>query len=1050
MEIFENFFVRRATLLMVSAIMGSVAMVSGRTALADDEALERDFATPPNSTRPWVWGHWLNGNVSKESITTQLEAIQRVGLGGVTMFDVSQPGIPPGPHGYLDAGWQKLFAFEIAEAKRLGLEVMSANGAGYSGNGGPWITPELASQKIVESATRVQGGRRFYGQLPLPPANGNFYRDVSVLAVRETDDQANYRIEGLDLKRLVWTNYIKYTGTRSAPLDATAPTSVCISPASILNLTGRMTADGALKWDVPAGSWTILRFGHTWSGQSTLPAPPAGSGPDCDKLDKRGIQAHFDHVMQRMIELAGPEAGKSFHTFFVDSWEAGGQNWTEKMPEEFQRRRGYDIIPFLPVLTGRVVGDLQTSERFLYDLRQTVSELCAENFWAEMQRLCHQHGMKLAVEPYITTGNDLDAANFTDEPMGECWQYPNGPITDYHQTIKAAASAADLNRQTIVGVEAFTSSALERWQSHPATLKTLGDEMFCLGANRLQFHRFAMQRFSQLQPGMMMGAWGLHYDSTQTWWEWSKPWHDYLARCQFLLRQGPVVADVLDVVPEEPLYRFEHKPIPGFDYDGCGPDSFKRITVQAGKLTNAAGRKYELMTVQHSGAMTLARLQQIRELVFHGANLLGEPPLATPGLEGGSQADVKLKKLADEIWGTAGESQRAFGAGKVFRGITPAEVLARLRVRPDFNCAKPISWIHRADADKDIYFIASAAEQPVNVRVTFRVSGRTPELWNPETGKIRQLDVVQVDDVTTSVEVPLAERGSAFVVFRYRRTASPSLASLTRNGVVIFPKSSELPQSVELTTDNERQRAALIQQEGDYVFEFVNGAKKEFKDIKIQNPQSLDGTWSLTFPKGSGAPANLILDSLQSWSVLTDVNIRHFSGTAVYHENFSLSEIKSRVLLDCGRVEVMAQVRVNGKDCGILWKPPYCVDITDAAKTGDNTLEVSVVNLWVNRLIGDDALPTDSDLDKQGRLTHWPQWVLDGKTSPTGRRSFVTCSLWKKNELLKESGLLGPVRLHFPRLVSLESETVRSKTASHSKASPTRNSVRIAAVKRAD
>ena len=1008
------------------------------------------FTEPANSSRPWVWGHWLNGNVSKESITAQLEAIQRVGLGGVTMFDASQPGIPPGPHGYFDAGWQDLFAFEIAEAKRLGLEVMSANGAGYSGNGGPWITPELASQKIVESAVCVQGGRRFSGQLPLPPANGNFYRDVAVVAINETDAQAKYRIEGLDLKRLVWTNYIRWTGTRSAPLDATAPPEVCIPQGHITNLTGRMKADGSLDWNLPAGRWTILRFGHTWTGQNTLPAPPAGLGPDCDKLDKRGIQKHFDHIMKQMIELAGPQAGKVFHTFFVDSWEAGGQNWTEKMPEEFQRRRGYDIIPFLPVITGRVVGDLQASERFLYDLRQTVSELCTENFWAEMQRLCHEHGMRLAVEPYITTGNDLDAANFTDEPMGECWQYPNGPITDYHQTIKAAASAADLNRQTMVGVEAFTSSALERWQSHPATLKTLGDEMFCLGANRLQFHRFAMQRFPQLAPGMMMGAWGLHYDSTQTWWEWSKPWHDYLARCQFLLRQGPVVADVLDVVPEEPLYRFEHKPIPGFDYDACGPDSFKRVTVKEGKLTNPAGRKYELMTVEHTGTMTLTRLRQIRELVFHGANILGEPPQATPGLEGGAQADVQLKKLADEIWGTAGENERAFGAGKVFRGITPAEALARLQVAQDFNSAEPVSWIHRSNADADIYFIASSAEQSVNVRGAFRVSGCSAELWEPETGKIRQLDIMSADDSHTKVEVPLAARGSAFVVFRHRPAVSPNLASVTRNRVAVFPKASAVSESIELSAANGAQRSALIQQDGDYIFEYANGAKKEFNGVKIQKPQLLDGSWRLTFPKSSGAPTNLILDSLQSWSVLADDNIRHFSGTAVYQKNFSLPEIKARVLLDLGHVEVMARVCVNGKDCGILWKPPYCLDITDAVKTGDNALEVSVVNLWVNRLIGDDALPEDSERDTKGRLISWPQWALDGKSSPTGRRSFVTCPLWKKDEPLKESGLLGPVTLRFPRAVSLESETSASKSASQSNAAPARRPVGIAAMKQAD
>ncbi|MEI8080101.1 MAG: glycosyl hydrolase, partial [bacterium] len=552
------------------------------------------FATPPDAARPWVWGHWLHGNVDRACITRELEAMKRVGLGGVTMFDVAQPGIPRGPHGYMTAEWQQLFAFEIAEAQRLGLEVMSHNGPGYCGNGGPWITPEFAAQKIVESATRIPGGRRFVGKLSQPAAAGGFYRDVALLAINETDDQRTFKLEGLDMKRLVWLNYIRWKGTRSAPQAATAPAKVCISPANIINLTDKMAADGSLSWDAPVGDWTLLRFGHTWTGQKTLPATPEGEGPECDKLDKRGIQTHFNHVMKRMVELAGPAAGKTFTSFFADSWEAGGQNWTARMPTEFRRRRGYDIIPFLPVMTGRVVGDLQTAERFLYDLRQTVSELVTENFWAEMQRLCHAQGMRVAVEPYITTGNDLDAANFTDEPMGEFWSHPFQP-NDYRRTVKTAVSAANLNGRLIVGVEAFTASEQERWLSHPATMKAMGDQIFCLGANRFQFHRFAMQRFSQLKPGMTMGKWGQHYDSTQTWWEWTKPWHDYLARCQFMLRQGPVVADVLAVVPEEPLYRYEPLAIPGHDFDVCGPDAFRRIVVANGQPGIPGGQHYRLI-----------------------------------------------------------------------------------------------------------------------------------------------------------------------------------------------------------------------------------------------------------------------------------------------------------------------------------------------------------------------------------------------------------------------------------------------------------------------
>ena len=247
------------------------------------------------------------------------------------------------------------------------------------------------------------------------------------------------------------------------------------------------------------------------------------------------------------------------------------------MPEEFKRRRGYDIIPYLPVLTGRVLGDLQTTERFLYDLRQTVSELVTENFWAEMQRLCHAQGMRLAVQPYITTGNDLDAANFTRRTDGRVLEppVPAERLPRHRQGRRSPPpiSMADSSSGPRPSPPPKPSAG---FPTRPR-MKELGDQVFCLGANRFQFHRFAMQRFPQLKPGMTMGKWGQHYDSTQTWWEWSKPWHDYLARCQFMLRQGPVVTDVLALAPEEPLHRFEHQPVPGHDYDACGPDTFRRI-----------------------------------------------------------------------------------------------------------------------------------------------------------------------------------------------------------------------------------------------------------------------------------------------------------------------------------------------------------------------------------------------------------------------------------------------------------------------------------------
>lgn len=1027
----SKFFTRTKTakslsVLRATALKSFALGVLVCRSVSGGENLEHSFAHPPDSARPWVWAHWLHGNVSKDSITRELEAIKRVGLGGVTMFDAAQPGIPAGPHKYMEESWREMFGHEVREAKRLGLEIMSQVGPGYSGNGGPWISLELAAQKIVESATRVTGGRRYSGVLPQPECFGGYYRDVAVLAINETEAQSKFRIEGLDMKRLVWLNYIRWRGVASAPLSANVPAEVCIPRKNIVDVTSAMAADGSFAWDAPAGTWTILRFGHTWTGQKTLPATPEGLGPECDKLDRRGIQAHFNHVMQRMIELAGPAAGNTFHTFFVDSWEAGGQNWTRNMPEEFRRRRGYDLIPFLPVITGRVVGDLQTAERLLYDLRQTVSELVAENFWAELQRLCHARGMKVAVQPYITTGNDLDAANFTDEPMGEFWALPN-TTTDYRQTVKSAVSAADLNQRTIVGVEAYTSTAMERWQSHPATLKALGDEIFCLGANRFQIHRFAMQRFPQLKPGLMMGGWGQQYDSTQTWWEWSKPWHDYLARCQLLLRQGPVVADVLTVVPEEPLFRFEHKPIAGYDYDACGPDAFKRITLHEGKPGLPSGRTYRLMVVEHTGTMTLGRLRQIRELVTHGANLLGEPPLATPGLENLPQADDELRALAAEIWGDAGETDRRCGQGRVFRGMSPADALAKLSVTPDFIGPDKLAWIHRADGDRDFYFIASSADKPIVANCTFRVQGRPAELWNPVTGTIQPLDPFEVGSDRTIIHVPLDPRGSAFIVFSTNKSAPRTIASIRHNDRAVFPPvastneavvRSEARGTIELGTTADGRRSGLIHCSGDYVIQFASGEKRTHRSINVPASQPVTGPWALAFPQESGVRETLTLPALTSWSSSPDSNVRHFSGTAVYRNTFNLSAVDSQVVLDLGRVEIMARVRVNGQEFETLWKPPYRVDITRAARAGSNTLEIAVVNLWVNRLIGDAAMPDDAERDASGRLKTWPQWLLEGRTSPTGRQSFVTFPLWKKGEALKESGLLGPVILHFPVAIS--------------------------------
>ena len=1108
--------------LLACALCSGLLLVSA-DAETPHENLAGGFADPAGEYRPWVWAHWLHGNVDRASITRELEAMKRAGLGGLTMFDVAQQGIPAGEHKYMQPSWQEMFGFEIAEAKRLGLEIMTHNGPGYGGNGGPWMPAERAAQMVVSSAQRITGGQAFKGTLPQPASKGAWYRDIAVLAIQETEAQSKPpAIEGdAAIKRLVWLSYVGYKGAASAPLDATAPAELCIPRKNIVDVTSRMSADGTLAWDAPPGDWTLLRFGHTWTGQETLPATPEGLGPECDKLDPRGIRLHFNHVMKRMIELGGPASGKNFHSFFADSWEAGGQNWTEKMPEEFRRRRGYDPIPFLPIFTGRVLGDLQTSERFLYDLRQTVSELATEHFWGEIRRLCNAHGMRFASEVYITTGNDFDAANHLDEPMGELW-LPGSGADVYRQSIKLASSTANLNGKSRVGVEAFTANQLERWRSHPATLKPFADQIFCLGGNRLQVHRFAMQRFPNLRPGMMMGPWGTQYDSTQTWWEWTKPWHDYITRCQFLLSQGPVVTDVLDVVPEEPLWRFNALKLAGYDYDACGPDSFRRVVVKEnGRTGIPGGPDYALLRVSHNGTMTLARLKQLRDLVAAGAQVLANPPQATPGLEGLPQADVELKQIANELWGSTGETERAFGKGRIFSNQEPTAVLAKLGVQPDFSGPENLTWIHRRAGETDIYFIASEAASSITATCTLRVSGKRAELWDPETGKTRPLATSAVHSGRSSVRVPLGPAGSAFVIFRpgkptleiaaapepvpagtfsFAVWAAPTAEieiptetieghaglshqrndalfapaghhllgegnacaglSIGRNGVVVYEHSANyfVPVLVHAATLADWTHVAVAYQDGLPKL-FLNGkqahqGKKgpyrvhspvpfstdvsstfrgklgqfaEFAEaltpeklttwIAAHPPAAagleIDGPWQVTFDPQSGWTGKVEFKQLDDWSKRPEENIRDYSGTALYQTVFNSPQTTDgrRSMLDLGKVSVMARVQLNGKDLGILWKPPYRVDVTDALKAGENTLKIAVVNLWINRLIADSAKPDDSKRDDKGSLQRWPDWVLSGGEPPGGRHTFVTIPLWKADEERLPSGLLGPVSI---------------------------------------
>jgi len=1191
---------RKRLMLILLALLAFSALT--RLSWAADD-LGKAFVTPPPAARPWVYWFWLNSNLTKDGITTDLEAMARVGIGGVLIMEVDQ-GAPVGPVAFGSPQWRELFQHVCREADRLGLEVNMTNDAGWCGSGGPWITPQLSMQKIVSTQVNATGPSHFAAALKQPETVAGYYEDFSVIAF--PTPAGNQRIADLNGK-----NALERRDFPAAPATYPAvPAEQTVPGGKIVDLTAQCK-NGQLTWDVPEGTWTIVRLGHTSTGKDNHPAPATGRGLECDKLSKPAVDAMFAGLMGKIIADSKPLAGKSLVTTHIDSWEVHSQNWSPLLREEFQKRCGYDPYHYLPVLTGYVVDSAEVSERFLWDWRQTLSDVLVDNYAGHFAELARQNNIKLSIEAYGDGAFDnITYGGRADEPMGEFWSWAYGGA---NESVTEMTSAGHVYGKRIIGAESFTATDAEKWLGHPAFIKSLGDWAFCEGINRFVFHRYAMQPWTTptRAPGMSMGPWGLHYERTQTWWEQSKAWHCYLARCQHLLRQGLFVADICYLQPQgaprtfgPPAHRTGSPPDrPGYNFDGCSTDVvLTRMSVKDGLIVLPDGMSYRLLVLPESQTMTLPLLTKIAELVEAGAIVVGPRPQKSPSLIGFPDCDQQVQKLADRVWGDCdgkNVTEHALGKGKIVWGVAPEKVLAVGSTPEDFACAagarSNIRFIHRHLEDgTELYFVANKKAQPADWVCSFRVAGKRPELWYPETGRRERAAAYEEKAGVTQLPLHLDATESVFVVFRPGQEAFDSIVALSRDGQLLQPaapspaalvatkaiygipgdaartrdvtakvqglidggqttflvatlaagddpayqvvKTLELDYTIkgkphhatghdtdtiklptattsqviaiqkatygvpgdaahtrdvkaklqtlvdtgeatfpvtkmaegddpafgvyktltiEYTADGKPQTVSgmdgdeidldeplaskrtldltltadgHVQMEaskpGHYEFKTAAGKTLSADVPNLPEPQQIAGAWDLQFPAGAGAPEKVALDKLISWSTHETDGVKYFSGTGTYRTTFDLRadlvDAKSPLYLDLGKVAVMAEVKLNGHDLGILWKPPYRVAITDAAKAGANTLEVKVTNLWINRQIGDEQLPEDSDRNGDGTLKAWPQWLQEGKPSPTGRFTFTSWRLWKKDAPLQESGLLGPVTIQATRKIVLE------------------------------
>jgi (4-O-methyl)-D-glucuronate---lignin esterase len=1064
------------------------------------DALEAGFESPPDSARPQTWWHWMNGNITKVGITADLEAMKQIGLGGATIVNVDC-GIPAGPVKFDSPEWHEMFKHAVREAGRLGLQLGSGNAPGWSNSGGPWITPSNSMKQVTTCEVRVDGPTNFDAALPQPPTKLDFYRDIAVLAYPAPDGKA--MISNIDAKDCQ-INRAVLSATNAG--DSTAG---AIQQNKIVDLTSKLTAGGKLNWQVPAGKWVILRVGYTSTGVKNHPAPLGGSGLECDKLSPAGMDANWAGFMQKLVEEAGPLAGKTFNGSLIDSYEVGGQNWTKNFRKEFEKRRGYDPLKFLPAFTGQVVDNPEVSERFLWDVRRTVADLFAESYFGRFSELCREHGLESEIEPYTGPFESLQSGKPDDIVMGEFWSGSQGS-----PSVKLAASVAHIYGKTIVGAESFTANpAHGRWQNYPYELKPLGDLMFCQGLNRYIFHRYAMQPWTNRWPSMTMGQWGIHFERTETWWNEGKPWIDYITHCEFLLQQGRAVEDAayFDGQSAPAEIRVGNPPLPaGYDYDAVDADVLLHgATVKNGRLTLASGANYAVLILPPDDSnMTPPLLRRIRAFVRDGLTVVGARPQHSPSLEDYPRCDRQVKSLARTLWGNCDGTtitEHDYHKGRIVWGEPLTNVFAELNLPPDFEFQggdnSKIVYCHRQTAGADIYFVSNQRQEFDSVRCSFRITGKLPELWNPQTGRIDPAPVWREDNGRTVVPLSFDPAGSIFVVFRKPAGDAAHFVAMTSvawtksamtaptptleiqsaryesqdgaNGADVTARLQGFVQagSLDVEANNSTLGGDPIpnvvkQLRVKYILDGKPGEKlvhenqtlilgnpsgigtapafavaadssgrasvQAFKPgvvflmdtsgneskVEVQDlprPAEITGAWQLNFPPNWGAPSSITLGKLISWSDDTNAGVKYFSGTAAYEKEIDIPADDFRsdreIWLDLGRVENFAEVSLNGKSFGVLWKPPFRLNVTSAARPGKNALQVKVTNLWPNRLIGDEQLPDDREWNGKA-LKAWPQWLLDGKPSPTGRFTFTTWHHWTKNDALLKSGLLGPVTLN--------------------------------------
>jgi hypothetical protein len=990
-----------ATAHLASAQTGVSKWIPGSTGIPNISTLKEKFLSPGQDFQPGCYWWWFNGLMDKEGITRDLEEYKAKGMGEVLMINSADglggAKVPQGAK-FLSPEWRELYRFALKEANRLGIKFGVNMSSGWC-MGGPWIPPQHSCRWFLQSKLTVKGPQKFSGKLPLPGNRDGYdnlvnapgwkeyidlplekidYRDTAVVAIPSAADNNPLRTDKRSTLFIAKTNrkdasnFIKANdvmGPVSTPWEV-MPGDQPIPVDKVIDLTGKLTADGQLDWEVPAGEWTIIRTGHRMTGSKVMIAQPEASGLSVDWLSHTGVDLQFENLGKVLVQEAGEYAGKTLKYFCDDSFEDGFPNWTENIIPQFKKYRGYDPTPYLPVLNGFIIGSVEISDRFLNDYRKTVGDCLADEHYKHFAELCHQNGLQVqneAAGPSRSGTMCMDALKNlgrSDMPQGEFWlggkHDEEGGLDEklgygmvrleqgQNKVTKMVTSAAHIYGKKTASAESFTS--FRHWYDYPGNMKQAADRAFCEGINRFLFHTSTATRPKDGKPSIEYGA-GTHFNPNVTWWNQAGPFLDYISRCQYLLQQGLFVADILyyngDITPNIVLPKHvDPSAGKGYDYDVCNEEVLlTRVSVKNGKLVLPDGMSYRLLVLRENTSMPAPVLQKLKELVLAGATIVGPKPEKDSGLKDYPQCDTRVQELGATIWGKCdGKAikQNILGKGKIYWNVPLHEILKEKGVGPDFiydNDNAFIDFIHRSIGDTEVYFVANRNKREEKVNARFRISGRQPEIWDATTGETIPVKTSTQADGYTTIPLQFAPFQSWFIVFK---------------------------------------KGALQKQVA---------VKKAAANFLSYTPvKELTGAWTVHFDTAWGGPASVEFPVLEDWTKRPEEGIKYYSGKAVYEKRFDASGIQPGVpyFLETGVVHNIAEIKLNGKALGVLWTAPWRVEVTGLLQPTGNVLEITVVNCWPNRLIGDAALPAEK------RLTH-------------------TNIVFKPDAPLMPSGLLGPV-----------------------------------------